>query len=49
MDGAVEALLRHGPLIVFGWVFTVQVGVPIPTVPFPRQHSLATPIEASRA
>ena len=33
MDGAVEALLRHGPLIVFGWVFTVQVGVPIPTVP----------------
>jgi membrane protein DedA with SNARE-associated domain len=33
VDGAVEALLRHGPLIVFGWVFTVQVGVPIPTVP----------------
>src|SRR5258708_6316970 len=33
VDGAVEALLRHGPLIVFGWVFTVQVGLPIPTVP----------------
>jgi len=33
VDGAVQALLRHGPLIVLGWVFTVQVGVPIPTVP----------------
>jgi membrane protein DedA with SNARE-associated domain len=33
VDGAVEALLRNGTLIVFGWVFTVQVGVPIPTVP----------------
>ena len=33
MDCAVEALLEHGTLIVFGWVFAVQVGVPIPTVP----------------
>jgi membrane protein DedA with SNARE-associated domain len=33
MDIAIETLLRHGPLIVFAWVFAVQVGVPIPTVP----------------
>jgi membrane protein DedA with SNARE-associated domain len=33
VDAAVETLLRHGPMIVFAWVFTVQVGVPIPTVP----------------
>ena len=26
-------LLRHGTLIVFAWVFAVQLGVPIPTVP----------------
>jgi membrane protein DedA with SNARE-associated domain len=33
VDAAVETLLRHGPTIVFAWVFSVQVGVPIPTVP----------------
>jgi membrane protein DedA with SNARE-associated domain len=33
MDMTVETLLRHGTLIVFAWVFAVQVGVPIPTVP----------------
>jgi len=33
MDITVEALLRHGTLIVFVWVFAVQVGVPIPTGP----------------
>jgi membrane protein DedA with SNARE-associated domain len=33
MDMTVETLLRHGPLIVFVWVFAVQAGVPIPTVP----------------
>ena len=33
MDMTVETLLKHGSLIVFAWVFAVQVGVPIPTVP----------------
>jgi membrane protein DedA with SNARE-associated domain len=33
MDITVETLLRHGTLIVFAWVFAVQVGVPIPTAP----------------
>ena len=29
----VDALLRHGSLIVFGWVFVAQAGVPLPIVP----------------
>jgi membrane protein DedA with SNARE-associated domain len=29
----VDTLLSYGIPIVFGWVFAVQVGVPIPTVP----------------
>ena len=33
MDMTVDTLLKHGSLIVFAWVFAVQVGVPIPTVP----------------
>jgi len=33
MDITVETLLSHGTLIVFAWVFAVQVGVPIPTGP----------------
>jgi membrane protein DedA with SNARE-associated domain len=33
MDMTVETLLRHGSSIVFVWVFAVQAGVPIPTVP----------------
>jgi len=33
MDMTIETLLRHGPVIVFAWVFAVQVGVPIPTAP----------------
>ena len=33
MDAAFAILLRYGPEIIFLWVFTVQVDVPVPTVP----------------
>jgi membrane protein DedA with SNARE-associated domain len=33
VDAAFAILLRYGPEIIFLWVFTVQVGVPVPTVP----------------
>src|SRR5262249_31025703 len=36
VDGAVDTLLKHGPAIVFAWVFTVQMGLPIPTGPLLR-------------
>jgi membrane protein DedA with SNARE-associated domain len=34
MDGITETLVRHGYLVVFGWVLAEQIGVPLPAVPF---------------
>jgi len=34
MDALMELLLRHGYLVVFGWVLAEQIGLPIPAVPF---------------
>jgi membrane protein DedA with SNARE-associated domain len=33
MHGIVEFLLRHGYLLLFGWVFAEQAGLPLPSVP----------------
>jgi membrane protein DedA with SNARE-associated domain len=33
VDSAVDALVRHGYAVVFGWVFAEQIGLPIPAVP----------------
>lgn len=33
MDATLEFLLRHGYLIVFLWVFSEQIGLPIPSTP----------------
>jgi membrane protein DedA with SNARE-associated domain len=34
MDGIVDVLVRHGYLVVFGWVLAEQIGLPLPAVPF---------------
>src|SRR5437762_11932557 len=34
MDGIVDVLVRHGYLVVFGWVLAEQIGLPVPAVPF---------------
>src|SRR5437016_14015582 len=34
MDGVIDVLVRHGYLVVFGWVLAEQIGLPIPAVPF---------------
>jgi len=33
MDSVVEVLVQYGYLVVFGWVFAEQIGLPIPAVP----------------
>ena len=33
MDASIDVLVRHGYLILFGWVFAEQIGLPIPAVP----------------
>src|SRR3989449_3574887 len=33
MDGAIDVLVRYGYVVVFGWVFAEQIGLPIPAVP----------------
>jgi membrane protein DedA with SNARE-associated domain len=33
MDDLVDVLVRHGYLVVFGWVFAEQIGLPIPAMP----------------
>jgi membrane protein DedA with SNARE-associated domain len=33
MDAALDVLVRYGYAVVFGWVFTEQIGLPIPAVP----------------
>ena len=33
MHGMLEFLLRHGYLLLFGWVFAEQAGLPLPSVP----------------
>src|SRR5881409_2069717 len=30
MDGAIDVLVRYGYVVVFGWVFAEQIGLPIP-------------------
>src|SRR5256885_5081962 len=32
-DGAMDFLVRYGYLVVFGWVFAEQIGLPIPAAP----------------
>src|SRR5213083_2881098 len=34
MDGIIDVLVRHGYLVVFGWVLAEQIGLPLPAVPF---------------
>src|SRR5213593_2342626 len=34
MDGVIDVLVRHGYLVVFGWVLADQIGLPLPAVPF---------------
>src|SRR5437879_9470012 len=34
MDGVIDVLVRHGYLVVFGWVLAEQIGLPLPAVPF---------------
>src|SRR2546430_3308210 len=34
MDGVIDVLVRHGYLVVFGWVLADQLGLPLPAVPF---------------
>jgi hypothetical protein len=33
MDDLVDVLVRYGYLVVFGWVFAEQIGLPIPAMP----------------
>src|SRR5439155_19267716 len=33
MDGAIDVLVRYGYVVVFGWVFAEQIGLPIPAAP----------------
>ena len=33
MHGALEFLLKHGALVLFGWVFAEQLGLPLPAIP----------------
>src|SRR5215470_17629159 len=33
MDAIIDVLVRHGYVILFGWVFAEQIGLPIPAVP----------------
>lgn len=33
MNEVVEFLLRHGYLVLFGWVFAEQLGMPVPSIP----------------
>ena len=33
MHGLVEFLLRHGYVVLLGWVFAEQAGLPLPSVP----------------
>src|SRR5438105_6763737 len=34
MGGIIDVLVRHGYLVVFGWVLAEQIGLPLPAVPF---------------
>src|SRR5436853_957572 len=34
MDAIIDVLVRHGYLVVFGWVLAEQIGLPLPAVPF---------------
>src|SRR5438552_16859903 len=34
MDGVIDVLVRHGYLVLFGWVLAEQIGLPLPAVPF---------------
>jgi membrane protein DedA with SNARE-associated domain len=33
MNSALEFLLRHGQLVLLGWVFAEQLGMPVPSIP----------------
>jgi membrane protein DedA with SNARE-associated domain len=33
MHGILEFLMRHGYLVLFGWVFLEQAGMPVPSIP----------------
>jgi len=33
MNDLVDVLVRYGYLVVFGWVFADQIGLPIPAMP----------------
>src|SRR6266852_3984404 len=33
MHSAFEFLLHHGYVVLLGWVFTEQIGVPVPSLP----------------
>ena len=33
MNDLVDVLVRYGYLVVFGWVFAEQIGLPIPAMP----------------
>ncbi len=34
MDSILDVLIRHGYLVIFGWVLAEQIGLPVPAVPF---------------
>src|SRR5579863_5448639 len=33
MNHSLEFLIRYGYVLIFGWVFTEQIGIPIPAIP----------------
>ena len=33
MNSTLEFLVRHGYVVVLGWVFVEQIGLPIPSIP----------------
>src|SRR2546421_3900679 len=33
MDAVVDVLVQYGYVVVFGWVFAEQIGLPLPAVP----------------
>ena len=33
MSHSLEFLIRYGYVLIFGWVFTEQIGIPVPAIP----------------
>ena len=33
MSHSLDFLIHYGYLLIFGWVFTEQIGIPIPAIP----------------